>query len=159
MAVIPVCWSWTMMASRLWWSSVEFWLGWWWWSKLGAQQFLHRPGLITLPPIFFDVRIECGEIDYFWCPPPRQLHIGLSHFGPVVVAAKKRIFCLFLLIIPLVKLGVGFFFVIVDWKIGLYQLSIIILCDTFDGAVILNYTNRIMKSRYWALRLLVLIQA
>ena len=39
---------------------------------------------------------------------PRQLHIGLNHLGAVVVAAKKRAFCLFLLTIPLVKLGVGF---------------------------------------------------
>jgi hypothetical protein len=49
--------------------------------------------------------------------PPRQLHIGLSHFGPVVVAAKKRIFCLFLLIIPLVKLGVGFFSLLLTEKL------------------------------------------
>jgi hypothetical protein len=41
--------------------------------------------------------------------PQRQLHIGLSHFGSVFVAAKKRTFCLSLLIVPLVKLVVVFF--------------------------------------------------
>jgi hypothetical protein len=35
--------------------------------------------------------------------------------------------------------------------------TMIILCDTFNDAVILNNTNRIMKTRYRAQHLLVLI--
>ena len=50
-------------------------------------------------------------------PPKTIAYIGLSHFVPVVVAAKKRTFCLFLLIIPLVKLGVGFFSLLLTEKL------------------------------------------